>query len=155
MGAHNRRAAADGDALVSTPPPAPALPAGTVKEQYNYAFGLLRQQEYAEAERALTAFIAAHPTDQLAGNANYWLAETYYVRGDFRKAAGFFAAGYQNFPESNKASDNLLKLGMSLAGLDKKREACAACEKLTKDFPDAAAGVKNTVNREKQKNGCS
>jgi TolA-binding protein len=44
---------------------------------------------------------------------------------------------------------------MSLAGLDKKREACAAFDKLLKDFPNANAGLKNTVTREKQKSGCS
>ena len=147
-------AAADGDALVSTPPPAPALPAGTVKEQYNYAFGLLRQQEYAEAERALTAFIEAHPTDQLAGNANYWLAETYYVRGDFRKAAGFFAAGYQNFPESNKASDNLLKLAMSLANLDETDQACLTFKELSERYPDAPPAIKQRAAFESQRAGC-
>ena len=58
-------------------------------------------------------------------------------------------------PKGPKAFDFLLKLGMSLAGLDKKRAACMAFDKLLKDFPDAPAGVKNTVTREKQKNGCS
>ena len=43
---------------------------------------------------------------------------------------------------------------MSLAGLDKKREACAAFDKLTKDFPKISAGIRNTVKREKQKNSC-
>ena len=150
---------------VPAPPPQPAvqasrdvagvLPEGTVKEQYAYAFGLLRQANYDRAEQALQEFVRLHPKESLASNARYWLGETYYVRAAYVQAAEIFLEGYQADPKGPKAPDSLLKLGMSLAGLDKKREACAAFEKLTKDFPDAAAGVKNTVNREKQKNGCS
>ena len=131
------------------------LPKGTVKEQYAYAFGLLRQANYDRAELALQEFVRLHPKESLASNARYWLGETYYVRAAYVQAAEIFLEGYQADPKGPKAPDSLLKLGMSLAGLDKKREACAAFEKLTKDFPDAAAGVKNTDNREKQKNGCS
>ena len=152
-------------AAAMPPPPQPAvqasrevagvLPGGTVKEQYAYAFGLLRQANYDRAEQALQEFLSLHPKESLASNARYWLGETYYVRAAYVQAAEIFLEGYQADPKGPKAPDSLLKLGMSLAGLDKKREACAAFEKLTKDFPDAAAGVKNTVNREKQKNGCS
>ena len=142
-------------ALVTALPPAPALPAGTVKEQYNYAFSLLRQQEYAEAERALTAFIKTHPGDPLTGNANYWLAETYYVRGDFRKAAGYFAAGYKNFPKSNKASDNLLKLAMSLANLDENDQACLTFKELAERYPDAPPSIKQRAAFESQRAGCN
>lgn len=153
MSALSPDAAASGGALAS-PLPTPALPAGTVKEQYNYAFSLLRQQEYAEAERALTAFIVAHPGDSLAGNANYWLAETYYVRGDFRKAAGYFAAGYKNFPKSNKASDNLLKLAMSLANLKETDQACLTFKELAERYPDATPSIKQRAAFESQRAGC-
>ena len=153
LGALSPDTAAGGGALAS-PPPAPALPAGTVKEQYEYAFSLLRQQEYAEAERALTAFIEAHPDVQLAGNANYWLAETYYVRGDFHKAAGYFAAGYKNFPDSNKASDNLLKLAMSLANLKEIDQACLTFKELAERYPDAPPSIKQRAAFESQRAGC-
>ena len=131
------------------------LPEGTVKEQYAYAFGLLRQANYDRAEQALQEFVRLHPKESLASNARYWLGETYYVRAAYVQAAEIFLEGYQADPKGPKAPDSLLKLGMSLAGLDKKREACAAFEKLTKDFPAAAAGIKNAVTRGKQKNGCS
>ena len=131
------------------------LPPGTAKEQYNYAFGLLRQANYDKAELALQEFVKLHPKEALASNARYWLGETFYVRAAYVQAAEVFLEGYQADPKGPKAPDSLLKLGMSLGGLDKKREACAAFDKLLKDFPDAPAGVKNTVTREKQKNGCS
>ncbi len=130
------------------------LPQGTPKEQYNFAFGLLRQANYEKAERALQEFVKLHPKGKLVGNARYWLGETFYVRAAYVQAAEVFLEGYQADPKGPKAPDSLLKLGMSLAGLDKKREACAAFDKLTKDFPKVSAGISNTVKRERQKNSC-
>ena len=139
----------------AAPPPTSVLPAGTVKQQYDFAFSLLRQANYDQAEVALQEFVRAHGKDPLASNARYWLGETFYVRAAYVQAAEVFLEGYQADPKGPKAPDSLLKLGMSLAGLDKKREACAAFDKLLKDFPNANAGLKNTVAREKQKSGCS
>ncbi len=131
-----------------------ALPAGSPKEQYDHAFGLLRQARYDEAEAALRAFLDSHPKDPLAGNANYWLGESFYVRADYVRAAEVFLEGYQREPKGSKAADTLLKLGMSLSNLDKKREACAAFDKLTKEFPGAPGTIQQVVTRERQKNAC-
>ena len=102
----------------------------------------------------MTAFIASHPDDQLAGNAHYWLAETYYVRGDYRKAAGYFAAGYKNFPESSKAPDNLLKLAMSLANLDQPDKACFTFKELSERFPNASQSIMQRAAFESRRAGC-
>ncbi|NQU60991.1 MAG: tol-pal system protein YbgF [Rhodospirillales bacterium] len=140
--------------ILAPPRATSVLPKGTPKEQYNYAFGLLRQANYDKAELALQEFVKRYPKETLASNARYWLGETYYVRAAFVQAAEVFLESYQSDPKGLKAPDSLLKLGMSLGGLEKKREACAAFNKLIKDFPDVSPGVKNTVAREKQKNGC-
>jgi tol-pal system protein YbgF len=130
------------------------LPQGTAKEQYDFAFGLLRQANYDNAELALQEFVKRYPKEKLASNARYWLGETYYVRAAYVQAAEVFLEGYQADPKGPKAPDSLLKLGMSLAGLDKKSDACAAFDKVSKDFPEASAGIHNTIAREKQKNSC-
>ncbi|MBL8642785.1 MAG: tetratricopeptide repeat protein, partial [Rhodospirillaceae bacterium] len=62
------------------------LPEGTPKAQYDYAFDFLKRQDYASAETAFREFLKRAPKDPLAGNAQYWLGETYYVRGDYQKA---------------------------------------------------------------------
>jgi tol-pal system protein YbgF len=141
------------------PPPsqaaAPAdLPNGTPQEQYNYAFGLLRRADYPGAEQALKGFVKKYPNDALAGNAQYWLGETYYVRKDYENAATAFALGYQKYPKSSKAADNLLKLGMSLNGLGKKQDACSAFARLDRDFPTAASNIKEREASERQQAGC-
>ena len=101
-----------------------SLPDGAPEQQYRFAFDLLRQAHYAEAESAFRQFIAAHPQNTLSGNAQYWLGETYYVRGDFQQAAVVFAEGFKKWPDNNKAPDNLLKLGLSLSTVGQKSDAC-------------------------------
>jgi len=133
----------------------PALPPGTPEEQYKYAYDLLRRADYAEAERAFKAFVEAHADHKLASNAFYWLAETYYVRGDYGQAATYFARGYQDYPDSVKAPDNLLKLAMSLARLDRKKDACVTFEELAARFPTASQAIKRRAASERKRAGCS
>lgn len=130
------------------------LPAGNARTQYNYAFEFVQKQDYVSAEQALKAFLQAHPNDDLAGNAQYWLGETFYVRGNYGVAAEQFLAGYQKYPKNSKAPDNLLKLGLSLANTGKTRESCAAYDRFEKEYPQAAAFLKSRVNEEQKRLKC-
>ncbi|MFA6020978.1 MAG: tol-pal system protein YbgF [Rhodospirillales bacterium] len=141
------------------PPPsgqASATPAGNTQEQYDKAYAALKGGNYAEAEKAFAAFVKANPNDALAGNAQYWLGESFYVRGDHQKAAETFAEGYLKYPKSAKASDNLLKLGLSLDALGKKKEACASYDRLLKEFKSAATAdaAKRKATSEMQRLSC-
>lgn len=135
--------------------PAAVLPAGTPKAQYDYALSLmLKQQNFAKAETALKSFIETNPNDGLTGNAHYWLGETFYVRKSYQDAAFAFAEGFQKYPKGNKAPDSLLKLGMSLDRLEKRREACTAYSRLLSTFPKAGARMKARVQREQSRAKC-
>jgi tol-pal system protein YbgF len=131
-----------------------ALPGGTPQEQYDYAFGLLRQANYAGAEQAFSAFLAEHSAHALAGNAKYWLGETYYVRGNYQQAAVTFAEGFEAYPDNSKAPDNLLKLGMSLASLGSTQDACGTFDVLLDRYGDAPATILSRAQREAQRLGC-
>jgi tol-pal system protein YbgF len=135
-------------------PPSSILPSGSASDQYNFAFGLLKQADYSAAEDALKNFIRQHPDDPLAGSAQYWLGETYYARSNYAEAATAFAEGYKRYPKGTKAADNLLKLGMSLARANQKPEACVALAKLDHDFPNPGNTIKERVKDEKKKAGC-
>src|SRR5262245_22845045 len=130
------------------------LPGATPDEQYQYAFGLLRENKYDDAEKALRVFIDQNPEHQLTGNANYWLGETYYVRGDYKKAAITFAQGVKSYPQSGKAPDNMMKLGMALAALGQPKDACLAFAEVGKRYPQASDALKERVSKEQQRNSC-
>ncbi|MBV8493413.1 MAG: tol-pal system protein YbgF [Alphaproteobacteria bacterium] len=142
--------------IASAAPPSTArpLPSGSTSEQYNHAFGLLKQADYPAAEVALKAFVEQHPNDTMAGNAQYWLGETYYTRGRYADAATAFAEGYKRYPKSSKAADELLKLGMSLARANQKQNACIALVQLDHDFPTPGAAIKERAAAEKKRLGC-
>ncbi|HKY95306.1 MAG TPA: tol-pal system protein YbgF [Kiloniellales bacterium] len=135
-------------------PAGATLPAGSPKQQYDYAFGLLRQANYDGAEQALSAFIQQNPSDPLAANAKYWLGETYYVRGNYTEAARAFGVSYQDHPNGPKATDSLLKLGLSLSLLGRNADACAVFNELEGQFPDAAANVLQRSQQERGRLGC-
>ncbi len=150
--------------LPQRPPPRAAqrvtLPSGPPEQQYEYAYGLLlqaqrEQSDFARPEAALKAFVAAHPTHKLAGNAQYWLGETFYVRKDYQNAVVSFADGLKKYPNSDKGPDNLLKLGMALGQLNQKPNACGALGELDKRYPNAATAIKQSAQRERQRLGCS
>jgi len=134
--------------------PQSILPEGSAQERYRFAFDLTRQARYDEAELAFRAFIDAHGDDTLADNARYWLAETYYVRKRYAEAAQAFFTAYQKAPGGAKAADSLLKLGMTMAALEKTKEACATFGKLRKEFTPLKANVEQTLGREVKRLGC-
>ena len=154
-----------GTAPVTPPSPPPSavaparteggLPRGSANQQFNYAFGLVKQADYSGAEAALKAFIEAHPNDPLAAKAQYWLGQTYFQRNKYMEAASAFADGYKRYPKGEKAPENLLYLGVSLAKADQKKNACVALAQLDQAFPHAAAAVKERANAERKRLGCS
>ncbi|MDF1720263.1 MAG: tol-pal system protein YbgF [Minwuia sp.] len=150
----NTRVAAATTAQTPAAPINQAVPSGEPRDAYIQAFSLLQTKRFAEAEQAFTAFLAQHPEHELAGNAQYWLGESHYVRQDYEAAASAFLTGYQKYRTSTKAPDNLLKLGITLVILDQKPDACAVFNELSDRYPTAASSIKRRMQREKDKAGC-
>jgi tol-pal system protein YbgF len=134
---------------------APPSTGDTPEAQYQAAFGLLRAAKYPEAEAAFKQFLQRYPDGPLAGNAQYWIGETFYVRGDYQQAAVAFAEGYQRYPNSSKAADNLLKLSMSLSELGRNQDACAALDQLQNQFPALPSTLTQKVQHQRQRSQCS
>jgi tol-pal system protein YbgF len=139
-----------GPRMATAPPEADV----SAKQLYEQAYGYLLQRDYGAAESAFEDFLRRHANDPLAGNAQYWLGESLYVRGQYRAAAGAFLKGYQTYARSPKAPESLLKLAMSLQRLGQKDAACSSYSELTTKFPSAPAHVKSTAQAERQKAGC-
>lgn len=124
------------------------------QQNYEAAYGLLLQQDYGAAQAAFSDFIKRHGNHALAGNAQYWLGETYYVQGQYKSAAGAFLKGYRSYGSSAKAPDSLLKLAMSLDRLGQRSAACSSLSELGTKFPQAAAHVKRRASQERRRLRC-
>lgn len=132
----------------------PVVAAAGPDEAYAHAMSLLRKGDYEAAEVALTAFLEAHGNSRLAGNAQYWLGETYYVRARYQDAARAFLAGYQTYASSPKAPDSLLKLGITLLALGQTQDGCLALSEVSRTFPKAPQSVKLRAEQERSRAGC-
>lgn len=144
---------------VSNPksPPLPDTPKDyglNPQEQYDRAFGLLRQASYDDAEKAFKSFIDKNPQDKLIDNAKYWYAETFYVRTKYSEAAAAFADAYEQNPKGTKAPDSLLKLAMSLSATDKIPDACTTLDALKNRYPNAPATIRSRADQERSRIKC-
>ncbi len=141
-------------ATVSKPLSTSELPEGTARQQYEYAFGKLKERNYDDAEIAFRAFAERHPDDPLAGNAMYWMGETYYVRKQYSEAARIFLDAFQRFPKGNKAPDNLFKLAKSLVQIGETQSACTTYAELVKTFPQANRRIIGGARADMTRLGC-
>lgn len=130
------------------------LPAGSPEEQYDFAQDLMRRGDYEGAEKAFSSFLAANPDHALAGNAQYWLGETFYVRKDYPRAAEAFLVGYQKYGDSAKGPDSLLKLGLTMAGMGETQEACNILKELEIRYAEAPQRIKARAGAEARRLSC-
>ena len=93
-------------------------------------------------------------TINLAGNAQYWFAETFRIRQLYVDAASAYLEGYQKYPKSEKAPDNLLKLGVSLVQIGEKDQGCMMITSLEKEYPEASQSILQKAKYEEKKFEC-
>ena len=130
------------------------LPDSNPNEQYEFATNLLKVGDYNTAERALKEFVITNPEHNLAGNAQYWYAETFRIRQLYTDAASAYLEGYQKYPKSEKAPINLLKLGVSLVQIGEKDQGCLMITGVQKQYPDANQSVLQKSKYEEKKFEC-
>tara|TARA_Y100001935_G_scaffold15255_1_gene11414 strand:- start:1405 stop:2397 length:993 start_codon:yes stop_codon:yes gene_type:complete len=130
------------------------LPEGSPDKQYEFATSFLKVGDYNTAERALKEFVLSNPNHELAGNAQYWFAETFRIRQLYVDAASAYLEGYQKYPKSEKAPDNLLKLGVSLVQIGEKDQGCMMITSLEKEYPDASQSILQKAKYEEKKFEC-
>jgi len=130
------------------------LPEGTPKEQYDFALSFVKVGDYETAEIALREFVNTNAKDDLAGNAQYWYAETFRIRQLYQDAASAYLDGYQKYPNGPKAPVNLLKLGVSLVQIGEKDQGCSMITGVSKQYPKASQSVLQKAKYEEKKFDC-
>ena len=115
------------------------LPGGSDRDNYQAAFELLKQQRYEPAAIAFKQFLVSYPDSELADNAQYWLAESYYVTKKFDEALAAFELVISNYARSRKVPDALLKIGYCNYELKRFEVARAALARVEADYPETTA----------------
>ena len=130
------------------------LPDKSPGEQYEFAVSFMKVGDYETAEFALKEFIDKNKDHDLAGSAQYWYGETFRIRQLYSDAATAYLDGYQNYPKSKKAPDNLLKLGITMVELGEKDQGCKMISGLKKEYPQASKSVLQKAQYEQKKFKC-
>ena len=130
------------------------LPNKSAEDQYEFAVSFMKIGDYETAEFALKEFIDTNKDHDLAGSAQYWYGETFRIRQLYSDAATAYLDGYQNYPKSKKAADNLLKLGITMVKLGEKDQGCKMISGLQKEYPKASKSVLQKAQYEQKKFKC-
>ena len=136
-------------------PKTKVLPKVSIAEQYKYAMNIMKSGDFEKAEIAFKEFVDTHSKHELAGSAQFWYGETFYIRQLYEDAAAAFLDGYQKYPNSPKASENLLKLGVTLAELGEIEQGCKMIINLKKAYPKTDAAILQKSSYEKKRFNCS
>ena len=131
------------------------LPNVSPDKQYQFATSFLKVGDYSTAERAFREFVDTNPEHNLAGNAQYWYAETFRIRQLYTDAASAYLEGYQRYPKGEKAPINLLKLGVSMVQIGEKDQGCKMINGVEEQYPEANQSVIQKAKYESQKFECN
>ena len=136
-------------------PKTKVLPKVSIAEQYKYAMNIMKSGDFEKAEIAFKEFVDTHSKHELAGNAQFWYGETFYIRQLYEDAAAAYLEGYQKYPNSSKAPENLLKLGVTLAELGEVEQGCKMIVNLKKAYPKTDASILQKSSYEKKRFNCN
>jgi tol-pal system protein YbgF len=115
------------------------VPGGSDRDNYRVALELLREERYDQSAASFQQFLVAFPKSQLASNAQYWLAESFYASNKFEQALADFAEVIDKYPSSSKVPDALLKMGYCNYSLKRWNDARAALTRVQAEYPTTPA----------------
>ncbi|MCI9742122.1 cell division protein CpoB [Proteus mirabilis] len=112
---------------------------GDEKADYNAAIDIvLNSKDYDKAIVALNNFIKSYPKSSYQSNAQFWLGQMYYLKGNKDQAASTFAIVVKNYPKSQKASEAFYKIGLIMQEKGQKDNAKAIYQQVVKQYPNSA-----------------
>ncbi len=126
----------------------------TPAEVFEVAAKAYESRNYSRAEQAYRAFVKAWPKDKRVGVARYYLGQSLFWQKDYYNAANVYLETHNAFPESKTAPDNLLGLGLALAGMNQREVACATYAEVLKQYPSAKARLGERVKDEQTSTRC-
>jgi tol-pal system protein YbgF len=118
--------------------PAP-MSGASEQATYDAAMAALRTGNYDKAVATFREVVTNYPTGDLAANAQFWMGESYYTKGDLESAVTAYRKVLADWPGSRKAPDAMVKLGFSLSDLKRTGEARSTLEEVVRKYPGTTA----------------
>jgi tol-pal system protein YbgF len=108
-------------------------------------------KNFTSATETFKRFLAQFPDHELADNAQYWLGEIYYARGDWERAILEFDKVVKKYPSGEKVADSLLKQGYSFEKLGDMKTAKILLKRVVEEFPQSDTAKKAKERLEEKK----
>ncbi|MBL4890609.1 MAG: tol-pal system protein YbgF [Rhizobiaceae bacterium] len=124
-------------------------------ELYSLGYSYIQSGDYSLAEESFADFLLRFPEHAKVPDVNFWLGESHFARGQYRKSARIFLNSHRSWPNARLAPQTLLKLGVSVAGLNQRELACATYAEVGQKYPDSSIIVKRNVKVEQRAARCS
>lgn len=109
-----------------------------VEAAYKEALAAYNARKFEAAISAFTEIMTVAPKSSLADNAQYWIGECYYSMRNYEKALQAFTQLF-TFPNTNKAADAHVKIGLIYLLMDNKNAAREELNLVVKQFPNSNA----------------
>jgi tol-pal system protein YbgF len=135
-------------------PTAPTMPANDIAELGQVGKRLLAEGDFAGAQTSIKQYLQFNPDAADVGEMNYYLGESYYVRGGYADAADAYITSMKRDPRGVKAPDAMVRLAGALRELGKVQDSCATLASLPRQYPNASPTVKNKAKLEAARAGC-
>ena len=104
---------------------------------YNEGYTELSEGNYEESREKFKLFLSKYPKSTKAGDATYWIAESYYREGEFEEAILDYQRFIDTYPSDNRVPLSYLKQGLSLMEIGKNEEAQLFFETLIDKYPQS------------------
>lgn len=132
-------------------PALPSDPDGLYKAGYDF----VQTGRYEDAEVALVAFSNQYQNHPRLPEARFWLGESHLGRSQYREAAEVYLDLQKRWPSSKFGPQSLLKLGVSVAGMNQRELACATFAEVLQKYPNASRAVRRNVAFEQRAAKCA
>jgi tol-pal system protein YbgF len=133
-------------------PTAAKISPADYKKKYIEALSNYQNGKYDDAIIGFSSLVIGDPTNELADNSQYWLAECYYSQKNYKRAIIEFEKVF-TFPGTDKDDDAQLKLGHSYLSMGNIEKAKEEYQRLIDYFPgsefyEKAKEALNQLNNE-------
>ena len=112
------------------------VPPGEYQMRYQEGLDLFHARNYKQAVDVFENLIASDANNNLSDNAQYWVGESHYALGQYKKAIIDFEKVF-TFPKSNKNPDAQFKLGLCYVRLGDGAKAREEFQRLIDVYPES------------------
>jgi len=130
------------------------LPSNDLSELGQIGKQRLAEGDFLGAQTALSQYLEFNPNADDAGEMQYWLGESYFVRGGYADAADAYIASMRLAPQGLKGPEAMIRLGASLRELGQAPAACQTLGSFASQYPNAPVTVKEKAQLEAARTGC-